>query len=106
MRDIILLTIVALFAPVALFRPVVGMLFFVWLGFFSPQSHTWGIARTLPLSQIAALATMAGLFLARETKGFPRCGEPMVSLAWWSGVGFSTLLRFFPVLPISDLVYI
>jgi len=106
MRDILLLTIVGVFAPVALFRPVVGMLFFVWLGFFNPQSHAWGIARTLPLSQIIALATMAGLFLSKETKRFPVWRETLLLLGLWVGFGVSTFFALFPDRANSELISI
>jgi probable O-glycosylation ligase (exosortase A-associated) len=96
MRDILLIAVVSGFSLVALFRPFVGILFFVWLGFFNPQSYTWSIAKTLPLSYITAVSTVIGFFISGEAKKFPLRRESILLLMLWAVFGFSSLDAIYP----------
>jgi len=75
MRDILLIAIVGVSFVISLRQPVYGVLFFVFLGVFAPHSMTWGFARHLPLSQIAAVGTVVGYLLWNEPKRFPKQRE-------------------------------
>ena len=81
---------------VALPRPVFGILAFVCLGFLNPQSFTWGVARSLPFSQLIAIATILGYMLWSERKRFPRQRELFLLLALWGMFGISTLSAIYP----------
>jgi probable O-glycosylation ligase (exosortase A-associated) len=96
MRDILLIAVVSGFSLVALFRPFVGIVFFVWLGFFNPQSYTWSVAQTLPLSYITAVSTVIGFFISGEAKRILLRRESILLLMLWAVFGFSSLTAIYP----------
>src|SRR5215470_13856612 len=106
MRDILLTTIVSGFALIALVRPFVGILLFTWLGFFYPQSYTWGFGRELPFSQIGAVATILGYLFSKEAKKFPVTRETILLLCLWAIFGFSSLFAIYPDQAVLHLIYI
>ena len=68
MRDLLILSIVAGGALWALKRPWVGVLLWTWLSVMNPhQQFGWRVA-TMPLAQVAAIATLIGLLLTRERR--------------------------------------
>ena len=97
------MALVGLCALVALRRPTFGMLVFVFLGIFVPHSMTWAIARNSPLSQLVAIATIAGYLFWNEPKKFPRQRESILLLLLWSMFGISTLFAIYPDRAFSDL---
>lgn len=106
MRDLILIAAVFLCSLVALPRPVFGVLVFVCLGFLNPQSFAWGVARSLPLSQLIAIATMLGYSFCSERKRFPRQRELFLLLALWGMFGISTLFAIYPQPALSRLIFV
>src|SRR5215467_7240493 len=106
MRDILLTVIVSGFALIALVRPFVGILLFTWLGFFYPQSYTWGFGRELPFSQIGGVATIAGYLFSKETKRFPITRESILLLCLWAIFSLSSLFAIYPDLAANHLIYI
>lgn len=103
MRDVILIVLVFGGAFVALLRPYYGLLLFIWLGLLNPQSYTWGVARTLPLSQVAALATMVGMMVSGELKKLPKQRELYLLVLLWCLFGVTTLGALEPTLAITKL---
>lgn len=68
MRDLIIISIVAVGALLALRRPWIGMLLWTWLSLMNPhQAFGWQTA-TMPLAQIAALATIAGAIFTADRR--------------------------------------
>lgn len=106
MRDILLTVIVSGSALIALGRPFVGILLFTWLGFFYPQSYTWGFGRALPFSQIGAIATIAGYVVSKEAKKFPITRESILLLCLWAMFGFSSLFAIYPDQAADSLIYV
>jgi probable O-glycosylation ligase (exosortase A-associated) len=106
MRDILLAAIVLPLASIALVRPLVGILLFTWLGFFVPQSYTWGFGKTLPFSQIAAVATIFGCLFSRDAKRFPLSRESILLLCLWVIFGFSSLFAIYPDRAADRFIYI
>lgn len=106
MRDILLLVLVAGFTAAALFRPVVGIMFFAWLGFFSPQSYTWDLGRTLPLSQIAAIGTMVGYVFWHKRIKIPLLRETLLLLGLWLTFGISTIFAIYRDPATDYLIYV
>jgi probable O-glycosylation ligase (exosortase A-associated) len=96
MRDIIVVFLVLTAALTALRRPAFGLLTFAFLGFFSPQSYTWGFGRTLPLSMIVAIATIFGLFVGPDSKRFPIQREMMLLISLWLTFALSTIFAIYP----------
>ncbi len=64
MRDLIIVGIVCATLPVIVFRPYFGLLVYGWLAYMRPQDMAWGASRTLPLSQVVAVALAIGLVMA------------------------------------------
>ncbi|HEY2292469.1 MAG TPA: putative O-glycosylation ligase, exosortase A system-associated [Thermoanaerobaculia bacterium] len=64
MRDLIVIGIVFASLPVIVFRPFFGLLVYGWLAYMRPQDMAWGASRTLPLSQVVAVALAVGLVIA------------------------------------------
>ena len=71
MRDILLTLIVVGALPAMVYLPFVGLLFWMWLGFMNPHRLTWGFAFDFPFVQLAALATILGLMISKESRRFP-----------------------------------
>jgi len=60
MRDVIVFLIFATLLPACFLRPWFGLMTFSWLAYNRTQDLTWGFARALPISQLVALAMIAG----------------------------------------------
>ena len=57
MRDLIVLAIVFLSVPIALFRPYYGVLVWVWIAYFNPHRFTWTYAYNFPVAMTIAIPT-------------------------------------------------
>jgi len=90
-RDILLLAITIVCSVIALRRPFVGVLAFVFYGLFAPQNWVWSIARSLPHSQIIGICTILGFFLSSERKSLPMQRESILMALLWAFFGFTTL---------------
>ena len=106
MRDILLIAVVGGCSLLALRRPVLGILLFISLSLAGPQSMTWGMARTFPLGQLAALGTIGGYVFWSESKRFPRQRELFLLLALWGLFGWSTLFAIYPDEAVKQLIYV
>jgi probable O-glycosylation ligase (exosortase A-associated) len=95
-RDIILLAGTGIAALVGLFRPSFGLLTFIFLGVFGPQSLTWGFARTFPFSQVIAVSTLLGICFSSERKTMPGQRELLLLVLLWIFMGISTLFALEP----------
>lgn len=71
MRDLIILGIVFSLAPVALFRPYVGVLLWTWISVMNPHKLAWGLAFDFPVAQVAAIPTLIGVFITKDERRFP-----------------------------------
>lgn len=80
MRDLIIVSIVALGCLAALRRPWIGVMLWTWLSIMNPHRLAWGIAYDAPLAAASAAATLAGFMFARD-KESPFKGSPTVWLA-------------------------
>ena len=60
MRDLVVFGLFVAILPMCFFRPWIGLLTFTWLAYNRTQDLTWGFTRGLPLSQIVAMAMIAG----------------------------------------------
>ena len=97
MRDVIFLMMTLAGSLVGFARPTVGCLLFVFFGFFSPQSFTWGFGREFPASQLLALATLGGALLSKELRHYRFQGEiAILGLLWFLFLN-STIFALAPV---------
>lgn len=103
MRDLILTGIILICSVIALRRPVFGMLTFVWLGFFNPQSYTWG---STPLSMLMAVCTIVGYLFSSEPKRFPIQRESILLLILWIVLGITTAFAIYPDRAVQTLTFV
>src|SRR5580765_724253 len=78
MRDIVLTLFVLGSVPMMIYRPYIGLLFWMWLGFMNPHRLCWGFAFDFPFVQVVAIATLLGFIASREPKRLP--GGPVTAL--------------------------
>ena len=71
MRDILVLSIVAVAALAALRRPWIGVMLWTWVSIMSPHRYTYGVAYGAPVALVAAGCTFAGLVLTRDERASP-----------------------------------
>ncbi|WP_415258035.1 putative O-glycosylation ligase, exosortase A system-associated [Thauera phenylacetica] len=99
MRDLIILSIVAVAAVLALKRPWVGVMLWTWLSIMNPHRFAWGFAYSAPLAAIAAGATVLGLLMTRDRQS-PFQGAPM---AWFALFAcWMTVSWLFGMDPVGD----
>ncbi len=104
MRDLLLIAGVLVCTIVALFRPYFGVLAYTGMGFFNPQTLTWGAGRTFPLAMLVGAATIAGYLIGSEPKSLPRHRELFLLLGLWAVFGFSTMFAIEPALATASFV--
>ena len=66
---------------------------------------TWGIGRTLPLSQIVAIGTLTGFVFSAERKRIAISREIVLLLALWAMFAISSFLAIYPDKAIPKLIY-
>ncbi len=71
MRDYLVLAIILLGAPLALFRPYLGILWWCWISYMNPHRLTWGIAYNFPAAMVIGGATLAGLLFTKDRTKVP-----------------------------------
>ena len=87
MRDYVILAIVLLSAPIALFSPYYGVLVWSWIAYFNPHRYGWGAAHDTPVALIIAIPTLAGtLFAPKNSRIFVRETILLVGLWIWFGL--------------------
>jgi probable O-glycosylation ligase (exosortase A-associated) len=96
MRDIVLTLFVLGSVPMMVYRPFVGLLFWMWLGFMNPHRLTWGFAFNFPFVQIVAIATLLGFFASREPKRVPGGAVVVLWVLFSIWVTVTTLLAMNP----------
>ena len=90
-RDAIVVAIILLAAPIALFNAYFGVLMWTWIAYFNPHRYTWGLTRYgyFQPAILIALPTLLGtLFAQKNTKLFNR--ESIILAALWFWLAFNT----------------
>jgi probable O-glycosylation ligase (exosortase A-associated) len=97
MQSLFLSAVFAAFMLAGVYAPFAAALGFIWVDIVRPQQLAYSIINTLPLSFIAAVATL-GLFLVKDRKSPPRfspiLGLIVLLIVW---VTFTTSMSSFPV---------
>jgi probable O-glycosylation ligase (exosortase A-associated) len=98
-RDAIVIAIIWLSAPVALFNAYFGVLMWAWIAYFNPHRYAWGAIRHgffLQPALIIAVPTLVGtLFAPKNTRIFVR--ETVLLAALWFWFAFTTFyISFVP----------
>ena len=79
MRDLLLLSIVLGAAAMALRRPWIGVMLWTWLSLANPHQYFGWRTASMPLAQIAAIATLIGLLMTQERRN-PFDRPPVLAL--------------------------
>lgn len=80
MRDILVISLVVVFAVMALRRPWIGVMLWTWISIMNPHRYAWGFATTAPVAMIAALVTLLGLLLPASAS--PRSRARRYGCSW------------------------
>jgi probable O-glycosylation ligase (exosortase A-associated) len=96
LRDLALTALVFGALPVCFRSPYIGVLMYSWMSFMNPHRYTWGFAQQIPLIQLVAIATLAGLLFTRDRRPLPRVKEVGLLLALWALFVLTTLTAMYP----------
>lgn len=81
MRDILVMSLVCAGALVALRRPWIGILVWVWVSIMNPHRFTYGFAYGAPVAAIVAACVLLGLLFHARERESPFKGPPVAWLA-------------------------
>jgi putative inorganic carbon (hco3(-)) transporter len=96
MRDIVLTLVILGILPVAVVRPWIGILAWVWFGLMNPHTLTWGFAREIPWAQLIAIFTLLGVLFSRERQSIPRTIQVSLLVTLWLVFVTSTMFAIMP----------
>ncbi len=93
MRDVVVFFLFVYILPQCFLRPWVGLMAFSFLAYNRTQDLTWGFARSLPISQFIAMATLAGWLMVEPRPLSVR--DPRNRIQWilWLIIGVSIFLN-------------
>jgi probable O-glycosylation ligase (exosortase A-associated) len=91
-RDTVVIVIILLSAPVALFSPFFGVLMWTWIAYFNPHRYGWGIAKYgfFQPAIIIAIPTLVGLLFAPKNVRF-MTREASLLVGLWAWFCLTTL---------------
>ncbi len=91
-RDTVVIVIILLSAPVALFNPYFGVLMWTWIAYFNPHRYAWGLARYgyFQPAVIVGVPTLIGLLFAPKNLRI-MTRETVLLLGLWCWFGITTL---------------
>src|SRR3546814_675037 len=82
--------------PVMLIKPHVGILLWSWVSYMNPHRLAYGFAYSFPFLNYIALFTMAGFFISREPKLFPRHPLVWLLLIYFLWTTFTSFFAAYP----------
>ncbi len=92
LRDIVVILIILLAAPVALFNAYFGVLMWYWIAYFNPHRYAWGIARYgffQPALIIAVPTLIGAIFAPKNSRLLMR--ETVLLASLWAWFTFTTI---------------
>ena len=96
LRDLFLVLLLIGGLPMAIARPMYGVLVFAWLGIMNPHRLTWSFAEEIPWSLMYGIATTLGFVVTKDRilRESLRDYWPVLLLLVWYGV--TTTFAFIP----------
>jgi putative inorganic carbon (hco3(-)) transporter len=91
MRDFLVLAIILLSAPIALFSPYFGILMWYWIAYFSPHRYTWELTN-FPVAAWIGVPTLIGLVFTRDLNRRFLVRETVLALLFW---GWTAVTLFY-----------
>lgn len=99
LRDILLLAVLLVLWPLALKRPWIGILTWVWLSLNVPQVQTYGFMLGQPVAAATAGVTMLGILFTRDPRSLP-AASPVIWLVLFQA--WMCITFFFSLVPTSE----
>jgi probable O-glycosylation ligase (exosortase A-associated) len=82
MRDILIALLVFGSAPVALFRPDLGIVSYIWIGLMNPHRLSWRLMYA-PVGLVIAIATLIGVVIRGEIRSIPMKSTTILLILWF-----------------------
>ena len=95
MRDLLVALVVFGALPFILKRPFWGILLLVWLGYMNPHRLCYSYMYNMPVVQIVAIATLAGMLMSKEAKHMVWSREIVLLVIFIAWMGLTTTQAFF-----------
>ena len=96
MQSIAFLVLYAGLCGVTLFAPYIGVLAWVWIAVMSPHQYVYGIAGSLPVNLIQAVATLAAWVASKEPKRIPLNACTLLLLLFMAWITLTTVTSLAP----------
>lgn len=87
MRDILIALLIFGSVPMAVFRPDLGILAYIWIGLMNPHRLSWRL-ESAPVGLVVALGTLLGTVLRGEIRRIPMKSTTILLILW---IGYTTL---------------
>lgn len=94
MRQILILSIIFLLVPLALFVPFVGLISYIWIAYVRP--HEWAYMPTAQISLAVAIATLSGYVIFELSRRTPQLIPNALMLLLWGQIALASLLADSP----------
>ncbi|QQS49215.1 MAG: putative O-glycosylation ligase, exosortase A system-associated [Acidobacteriota bacterium] len=94
MRQLLVLGIVLLLAPLAFFAPFAGLIGYIWIAYVRP--HEWAWMPTAQISLAVAVATLCGYVVFELTRRAPQLIPNALILLLWGQITLASLLANSP----------
>ena len=95
-RDLLISGIIFGSLPFCFLRPWIGVLVWSWVGYMNPHRLTWEFAHDLPFAQMVAVATLLGLFVAKDKFPIPNVREVYLLVLFSITMVLSTVFALYP----------
>ncbi len=96
MRDVLLVSFMAILLPLIMWRPAWGALSWVWFGIMNPHRLAWGFATTIPFAWAIGLATVIGALFSKDPKRLKGGAATVVLLLFICYVTATTFVALVP----------
>ncbi len=95
MRDLLVAAVIFGLLPFVFRRPFWGILLSTWLGYMNPHLLCYGFMIGIPVVFIVAIATMAGMLIAKEDNRMVWSREIIILMIFMAWMGVTTSQAFF-----------
>ncbi|MBF0371306.1 MAG: putative O-glycosylation ligase, exosortase A system-associated [Magnetococcales bacterium] len=92
MRDLLLVLFIFGMLPVVLFKPRLGILLWAWISYMNPHRLTWSYAYNFRFNFIVAIATLIGIWFARDI--YKRIPWTPTTVLWLLFIGWTSVTTY------------
>lgn len=95
MRDVLIALLVFGSAPIALFRPDIGIVAYIWIGLMNPHRLSWRLEYA-PVGLVVAAATLLGTVIRGEIRRIPMKSTTLLLIVWFLYTTVTTMNAIAP----------